>query len=397
MSKTAMTNSKSNYWHQVSTVTVWEFKRFFKWKQEIMSYGVMLLIIFGIGVWQNHIADNDNSIQLAVSEEIKLPAHERFKVTYFNPKQLDTIKQSVGEDNKAIVYLENEKLVIFVAEKDKWIESFKRWISASAQSQRLDQAGITGEQLQKIITPYEFNLKVKGQAGKKDDKSSAALLTMVLLMVGVFTAFAYAFASITTEKTQRVTEQLLSSIDAQTWMDGKIFGITLLCLKSLLTTSLSIFIFTQIMAIINGQSGSSLNIEMSHILILALFVVLGLLMWNSLLAGFAATIDDPNHSSRTMLMMLPAVPIFLAYSLADAPQSITMQVLSYIPFTSFAAIPIRLAESTVAPWELMLSIGILIFSIYLFRKGAARLFNMGVMMYGKEPNMGEMIKAVLGR
>ena len=120
-------------------------------------------------------------------------------------------------------------------------------------------------------------------------------------------------------------------------------------------------------------------------------------MWNSLLAGFAATIDDPNHSSRTMLMMLPAVPIFLAYSLADAPQSITMQVLSYFPLTSFAAMPIRMAEASIPIWQIIISISILFAAIYIFRKAAARLFNMGVMMYGKEPGMKEMLDALLNR
>jgi ABC-2 type transport system permease protein len=120
-------------------------------------------------------------------------------------------------------------------------------------------------------------------------------------------------------------------------------------------------------------------------------------MWNSLLAGFAATIDDPNHSSRTVLMLVPAVPIFLAYSLADAPQSITMQVLSYFPLTSFAAMPIRMAEATIPFWQQMVSISILLVAIYFFRKAAARLFNMGVMMYGKEPNMKEMFNALTNK
>jgi len=287
--------------------------------------------------------------------------------------------------------------MLYVAEKDKWLEKFKSWMSQAAQSEKLDKAGISGEELKLIIDPYQYKLNVKGEEGTNNDKSRAAFVTMILLMVGIFTAFAYIFASITTEKQQRVTEQLLSTFSAQTWMDGKILGITLLCLKSLITASISMFLFYQVMSLLDGSPGNPLEIEMAHVLTLALFVVLGLLMWNSLLAGFAATIDDPNHSSKTILMFLPTVPIFLAYSLADAPQSITMQVLSYIPLTSFAAMPIRMAEATIPFWEIALSIGILIVAIYLFRKGAARLFNMGVMMYGKEPGIDEMIAALFNK
>lgn len=388
---------KTNYRHQVIAVTIWEFKRFFKWKQDLMSYAVLLLIILGISLWQGHIADDDNNIQLAVSNDIKLPEHERFKVSYFSAEALQSKTREVGEELDALVYSEDGNIIIFVSEKDKWLDSFKSWMSNVAQSEKLNRAGISGEDLKVIMNPYSYKLKVKGEKDANDGKSSAALMTMILLMVGVFTAFSYAFVSITTEKQQRVTEQLLSTMSAQTWMDGKIFGITLLCLKSLLTTSLSMFIFYQIMAIIDGINATGLGIEIGHILSLVLFVILGLLMWNSLLAGFAATIDDPNHSSRTMLMLLPAVPIFLAYSLADAPQSITMQVLSYFPLTSFAAMPIRMAEASIPMWQIALSISLLIVAIYVFRKAAARLFNMGVMMYGKEPGMKEMLDALFNR
>ena len=387
----------NHYWHQVSAVTVWEFKRFFKWKQELMTYGLMFVIFIGISLWQGHIADNDTSIKLAVSDEITLPAHDRFKVSYFPANELTTIQQSIGDKLDAAVYRQDDNIIIFVAEKNKWLESFKGWMSKIAQSEKLSQAGISGEELQLIITPYQYKLQVKGETTASDGKSQTALFTMILLMVGVFTAFAYAFASITTEKQQRVTEQLLSTMSAQTWIDGKIFGITLLCFKSLLTTALSMFIFYRVMALIDGTATSTSTIELSFILPLVAFVILGLLMWNSLLAGFAATIDDPNHSSRTVLMLVPAVPIFLAYSLADAPQSITMQVLSYFPLTSFAAMPIRMAEATIPFWQQMISISILLVSIYFFRKAAARLFNMGVMMYGKEPNMKEMFNALMNK
>jgi len=388
---------KNNYWHQVITVTSWEFKRFFKWKQELASYGILLAIIFGISIWQGHIADDNSMIRIAVSENINLPESERFKISHFSKNELQAKLELVGNEIDAVVYPEEESIILNVAEKDKWQEKFKSWMSQSAQTDKLDQVGITGDELQLILKPYQYKINVKGEQDSNNDKSNAALLTMILLMVGIFTGFAYAFTSITSEKQQRVTEQLLSTLSAQTWMDGKILGITLLCLKSLLTASISMFLFYQVMSLLDGTPSKPLDIEIIHVLTLVLFLLLGLLMWNSLLAGFAATIDDPNHSSRTMLMLIPVVPIFLAYSLADAPQSVTMQVLSYIPLTSFAAMPIRMAEATIPIWQIAISIGLLMIAIYLFRKAAARLFNMGVMMYGKEPGIDEMISALFNK
>jgi|GEM_PF-6647960 len=77
-----------HYWHQVMTVTTWEFKRFFKWKQELASYGIMLAVMLGVSLWQGHIADGNKMIQIAVSEEIKLPENERFNISYFSKNEL---------------------------------------------------------------------------------------------------------------------------------------------------------------------------------------------------------------------------------------------------------------------------------------------------------------------
>ena len=93
-----------------------------------MSYGVMLLIFIGISMWQSHIADNDKRIKIAVSEDIRLPDHERFTISYFTADKLPSMQQIVGEQLDAVVYIEADKVIIFIAEKDKWrrVEALQR-------------------------------------------------------------------------------------------------------------------------------------------------------------------------------------------------------------------------------------------------------------------------------
>ncbi|MET1257110.1 ABC transporter permease [Aliikangiella maris] len=384
----------NRYSHQVFTVAKWEFMRFFKWKQELLSYLIMLSIVFGVNMWQEYISDDRNNKVIAASEEFNLPENERFKITHYSQDRLDLIEDELGSQFDAIVYNKDNQVIIYVKEKDKWLHDFKSWMSEVAQAKYLSAAGISDQELESILSPYQFQLRVKGENELNNDRHPLVLVTLLLLITSVFSVFSYVFSSITTEKQQRVTEQMLSTISPQTWIDGKILGISLLCFKSLITTALSTFIFYQLILLTVPDLGFSLNIEFNYLLLLLLFMVLGILMWNCLLAGFAATIDDPNHSSRSVVMLFPLIPIFLGYSLYDSPQSGTMQFLSYFPITSFAAMPIRMAEVSVNTFEVIISILLLIVSIYLFRRAAARLFNMGVMMYGREPGINEMIDAI---
>jgi ABC-2 type transport system permease protein len=390
-----------NHWKQVKAVSLWEFKRFFKWKQEIMTYGIMLLVFGGIYTWNELTADGSEEIKIAITQDFALPDHDRFKLETFEMNELESIELRLGEDLDALVYLDKKTdpsapiTLIKVAEKAKWQASFQAWMTQAYQGIKLQENGITGSQLSEILNPFRFNLSVYGEEDEDKGKQFVTLMMLVLLMVGLFTAFAYIFASITSEKQQRVTEQLLSTMTAQTWMDGKIFGITLLCIKSMITTGVAMVLFSSATAIINGKSIDIAAFNFGYIFVLALFSILGILMWNSLMAGFAATIDDPNHSSRTSMLLIPIVPIFFAYSMIDAPQSLIMQFLSLFPLTSFAAMPMRIAESTVPFWQIALSVGLLVIAIRWFRVIAARMFNMGIMMYGKEPSWKEMGQSLL--
>jgi ABC-2 type transport system permease protein len=391
----------NNQWKQVKAVSLWEFKRFFKWKQEIMTYGIMLLVFGGIYTWNQFTADGSDAVKIAITQDFSLPDHDRFKLESINSDDLDSVQLRLGEDLDAVVYLDKSTnpdsptTVIKVAEKAKWQSSFQSWMTQTYQGIKLQENGISGAQLSEILTPFQFSLMVYGEEDEDKGKKFVTIMMLVLLMVGLFTAFAYIFASITSEKQQRVTEQLLSTMSAQTWMDGKIFGITLLCIKSMITTGVAMVLFSSATAMIAGKSIDIAAFNIGYILILALFSILGILMWNSLMAGFAATIDDPNHSSRTSMLLIPIVPIFFAYSMIDAPQSMIMQFLSLFPLTSFAAMPMRIAESNVPIWQVVLSVGFLVIAIRWFRVIAARMFNMGIMMYGKEPTWKEMGQSLL--
>ena len=131
---------------------------------------------------------------------------------------------------------------------------------------------------------------LKADSGAKDDKGqklvSAGLL--FLLALGVFSGFGFMFTAITTEKQNRVTEQLLTLLTPQQWMDGKILGISLFCLKSMLTSGLFFFLVIQAFRLIDNKPMQSIPMTGFEVFSALLFVGLGLLLVNSFMAGFAA-------------------------------------------------------------------------------------------------------------
>jgi len=128
-----------------------------------------------------------------------------------------------------------------------------------------------------------------------------------------------------------------------------------------------------------------------------IFVVLGTVLINAMLAGFSATIDDPNHSSRSTVMLVPLLPVFLSFSVIGEPDSTIATVMSIIPISSFAMMPARLLQTDVAVWEWLLSLVLLAAFVYWMRSVAGRLFAMGIQYYGKEPGWKEIWRAVAGK
>ena len=74
-----------------------------------------------------------------------------------------------------------------------------------------------------------------------------------------------------------------------------------------------------------------------------------------------------------------------------------MKVCSFIPFTSPMAMFTRIAMSTVPVYEIIISVIILIASVFLIGFGSAKIYKTGVMLYGTKPNLKNMIKTVFGK
>jgi len=91
-------------------------------------------------------------------------------------------------------------------------------------------------------------------------------------------------------------------------------------------------------------------------------------------------------------MMVPAIPIAIAFFALGNPDSIAMKLLSLFPLTSTPVISARMVLTEVSIIEILISLILLLVFTWYLRKAAGKIFAISVLMYGKEPTWREISK-----
>jgi ABC-2 type transport system permease protein len=86
--------------------------------------------------------------------------------------------------------------------------------------------------------------------------------------------------------------------------------------------------------------------------------------------------------------------MILAFITIDGPSGWALTFLSFFPLTSFVAMPVKISLIDVPLWHSLLSLSLLVILCFWVRTAAARLFKIGMSMYGKEPIFKDMMRWV---
>jgi ABC-2 type transport system permease protein len=227
-----------------------------------------------------------------------------------------------------------------------------------------------------------------GGPGRGERILTGGVLTLSLL--GLMTGFGFIFAGITGEKQQRVTEQVISAIAPQQWIDGKIIGLAGVALVNTLVTGVTFGGLFAAFVVATGRP-FSLTVDQPFLVpLLVLFPLLGFALWFAFISAIAATIDDPHTSTKGSLLMLPVVPVAVAGLLFTRADTAIAQFFAVFPLTSSTVLPLRLLLAEVAPWEVPVALALLVGAIWVLRRAAGKIFALGMLMYGKEPTIREM-------
>lgn len=391
-------------WSQVRYIGGFEFRRFFKWKQELFAL-VLMAALFGASFgWTLLKSALEETQVIAVTSTVELPRFANIEWDYVTPNA--ALTQELGERYNGILQVTNTPdegygAQLVVSSSAGWQDRLEAQLQGWLQQQKIAALPLSESEVALLNAPVTIDVTVQRESTEAlESQSTGKAISSVILisiLVGVFGSFGLMMTAITQEKQQRVTEQLLTLITPTQWMDGKILGITLHCLKSMATVIIIMLLVSGLFAVIAGDALTIPAISASTVVIALLFALVGLVMINAMMAGFAATIDDPNHSGRTVVMLIPGLFVGAGFGVMDSLQGILAQVLSWFPLTSFAVMPLRVADGNVAWWEWLGSLLVLLATTYIIRSAAVRVFRLGITMYGKEPSWRHIGRALIGR
>lgn len=239
-----------------------------------------------------------------------------------------------------------------------------------------------------------------------------------------FFIFAYGsmiMMSVMEEKTNRIIEIIISSVKPFHLMTGKIIGVSLAALTQVLIWGVMFFVFSYIFSLVfgistsydtgdlilstEGNTGLSsfalemisafMNLPLTNIFIAFIMYFLGgYFLYASIFAAIGAAIDNQADAQQFMLPITLLVVIALYVGILTVPEDpngIVAQIFSYFPFTSPIVMLMRIPNG-VPIYEQIISLTILFSSVVFMIWVAAKVYRIGILMYGKKLTYGEIIK-----
>lgn len=221
-------------------------------------------------------------------------------------------------------------------------------------------------------------------------------LYMVILLYGQMVA-----TGVATEKSSRAMELLITSAKPTAMMFGKVIAACLAGLIQLVAVFGSAIAFYKINESYWGDNviiSSIFDMPVELLVYMLVFFVLGFFIYAFLYGAIGSTaskLEDINTSVMPLTFVFIIAFIVVITAMTDGNvDSMAMRVCSYIPFTSPMAMFTRIAMSTVPIYEIIISIGILVVSVIGVGFISAKIYRVGVVLYGTPPKPGAIIKAI---
>lgn len=272
------------------------------------------------------------------------------------------------------------------------------------------------DNLQQILN--EIHVDVTMDTFRIDTEEESSTSSMLSYILGTATMFIlYMFiilygqmvmTSIIEEKNNRVLELVVSSVKPTDLMLGKLLGIGLVAITQILIWAVlliacSLWLMPSMISAVASTGDASLTQAMSTLgnpaymatlfIYMVIFLIGGYLFYSSIYAAIGSAVDNIQDASQ--LQSIAIVPIVLALvvsmSVVNDPNSQLALWTSMIPFTSPMVMMARLPFGIPA-WQPIVSLVFLVVSLLAMIWISAKIYRVGIFMYGKKPSIAELIR-----
>ena len=264
-------------------------------------------------------------------------------------------------------------------------EMFSETLAECYKQQYLLEKGLTAEE---ILESESFYVNVTEEVLGKDSGQNY-WYTYVLVFVVYFLIIFYGqmiATSVTTEKSNRAIEILVTSVNSNSLICGKVLaGAIAGVLQAGIILGSGFVSYSFVKEAWGGLLDFLFNIPVNVLIVYAVFAILSYLLYAfifGMLGALVSKTEDISKSSTPVLMIYIASFMIAMFGMTSNSNSMLMKVASHIPFTSGNAMFIRVSMGSVAVWEVLLSAVILAASCAIAGVLAAKIFRFGTLHYG---------------
>lgn len=266
------------------------------------------------------------------------------------------------------------------------------------QSFALAQSGVDAGVAQQILSATAHGEVL----ATGNDQGQSYFYTFAMIMILYMAILMYGqliVAGVATEKTSRAMELLITSAKPTQLIFGKVVGIGSAALTQLIAIGGTVLIFYPLNRSYWGEDSiirSVFGISPALVAYMILFFLLGFFLYAFLLAAFASLaskMEDVNTLVMpvNMIFILAFLVTVISMAAGDVDSTV-MKVCSFIPFTSPMAMFTRITMGEVAGWEIALSVAILLISNVVVCILSAKIYKVGVLLYGSRPKLREVFR-----
>ena len=347
------------------------------------------------------IVDNKNVFEGTLENLKQMDLGYEFEITNADLK-FEDIKQKIEgkEVNSAIIINpENEKIKIsYIVESTTMMDSVPEGcinaLTSIYSNLQISKLGLTEKQLQSITPNFDFSLEQTEEESASGNVFVMMIMSIVLFYAIYFCAYQVS-SSITTEKTSKIMETLVTSTTPTTIVLGKTIGIGIVGLIQMIVIVTTALISANIFL---DQELLNSVLDMSNItpflgIITIIYFILGYLAYALLYALTGSTVSKPEdiQSANQPVAILAVIGFYLAYFTMMNPTSELNLFAALLPISSPFCMPFRIMMGLSNATDIIISIVILIVTILIIAKVAIKIYSNAILNYGTKMNLKDII------
>lgn len=268
-------------------------------------------------------------------------------------------------------------------------------INTIYSNMQISKLGLTEEQIASITPNFEYSLEQTEEQEVQGNVLAIMLLSIVLFYAIYFCAYQVS-SSITTEKTSKIMETLVTSTSPKTIVLGKTIGIGIVGLLQVCLL-VAVALITAYTCLEPGTLDSIL--DMSNFtpylaIITIIYFILGYVAYALMYALTGSTVSKPEdiQSANGPVAIIAVIGFYLSYFTMMNPTSDLNVFASMLPISSPFCMPFRIMMGLASTTDVVISILILLVTIFIIAKVAIKIYSNAILNYGTKMSFADLIK-----